>query len=369
MKIVYLTDLSIQGSGYLSLSLPICVGLSSSGHDVKVVGLGNIGEQHSFQFPIFPAKTMPECMKILQGMYTVDPFDYLIVALDLPIQAGILNAIADRPFKYVGIFPIESDPLTISWAMDVMKMDKAFIISEFGTQEAIKKGIINAEHLVIGIDTNSWRIPTDDERLTARHAFGIDDDEFVVLTVADNQERKNLWANMVAFSKFAEVNPKSRYIMVTRERSLVGWNLNDLAIDLGIVNKFTVVDRGIPFMNLWTYYAMSDAFLLLSKAEGLGLPILESMAVGLPVVATKCTAIEELLSDGRGYLVPSEYIHVDPFGNGHRYWANAKIAATYLDDISITGHLTKNKAREYVENRTWKNTVDQLNNYFEEDNE
>ena len=30
--------------------------------------------------------------------------------------------------------------------------------------------------------------------------------------------------------------------------------------------------------------------------------------------------MKELLVDGRGFLIDHEYLHVDPFGDGHRYW-------------------------------------------------
>src|SRR4030042_1350063 len=112
---------------------------------------------------------------------------------DIPLQEIIMQRIPKPPpFKYIGIMPIEADPLCMSWAMVLAPMDKALIISEFGTEEAHKAGIINAEHLRIGIDANAWRPPTDEERASMRQSLGIEEDVFVVLTVADNQERKNL---------------------------------------------------------------------------------------------------------------------------------------------------------------------------------
>jgi glycosyltransferase involved in cell wall biosynthesis len=49
----------------------------------------------------------------------------------------------------------------------------------------------------------------------------------------------------------------------------------------------------------------SDLFALASLWEGLGLVFLEAMAVGLPIVATRVSAVPEVVEDGvSGWLVP-----------------------------------------------------------------
>ena len=91
-----------------------------------------------------------------------------------------------------------------------------------------------------------------------------------MLTEAYNQERKNLSAALEMFAEFAENHEDARYILVTTEHSLVGWNLRDLVQELGIADKFLLLERGMPQKELWKVYAISDTFLLPSKAEGLG---------------------------------------------------------------------------------------------------
>jgi glycosyltransferase involved in cell wall biosynthesis len=299
----------------------------------------------------------------------------------------------NRPFKYVGIFPVEADPVCFSWSVVLSQMDKPFIISEFGTHEAHKRYIDAAEHIPIGIDSNFWHPATSEEKRSFRESFGIGEDEFVVLTVADNQERKNLAANFRAFATFAKEHPKSRYILVTRENSQVGWKLRDLALDpfgigdrestdagYNISDKLMIFERGMPVTNLWQLYAVSDVFLLLSKAEGLGLPIMESMACGIPVIGTNCTGISELIGPDnlRGFSVGIEYIHIDPFGNGRRYHANSDDAAKILEYIYQNHPIDPNgilpqvidNARGFIETRTWDKTIEPLLSYLESvDNE
>lgn len=365
MKILYISDLELKGSGYKNLSIPLCEGLVRKGHEVRVVGLGYKGEEHNFNFSLVPAANFQEVFAIIQNLYNMTKFDVMIVALDIPLQEQMLRQMQNRPFKYVGIMPVEADPLCASWAMVLMWMDKPLIISKFGTEEAHKAGVVSAEYIEMGIDTKSWRRPTQEERTKIRKSlFAADDETFVILTVADNQERKNLSAGMEIFKKFNEQVPNSRYALVTREYNMVGWRLRDYAQVLGISNNFLIFERGMDFRQLWSTYAGANVFLLPSKAEGLGLPLLEAMAIGLPCVATNVCGMKELLSGGRGYLIDYEYKHCDCFGNGNRYWINKE--QTLLTLINIHGSseetlkIVTDKARAFVEQRDWQIGVDTL---------
>jgi glycosyltransferase involved in cell wall biosynthesis len=363
MKIAWLSDLDISGSGYMNISIPLCEGLTRLGHDVKCSAMNYDGSEHYYNFSLIPCQNYMEGIAVVQNLYNLWHFDVLVVALDIPIQENLLNKMRTKPpFKYVGIMPVEADPLCLSWAMALQMMDKQMIISEFGTEECHKVGITSAVHLPVGIDTQAWRIPAAEERAKFRKTLGFEEDTYAVLTVADNQERKNLSHAMEAFAKFAEDKPDARYVLVTREFLPIGWRLRDLAAEFGIGDKMVIIERGIPFGDLWAIFAACDVFLLPSKAEGLGMPLLEAMSVGLPCIATNATGMAELLKHERGTLVDYDYVHRDPFGNGRRYWISVKdltfklnFVYSHMDTINI------DKARKYVMGRTWEKCVHVLN--------
>lgn len=366
MKIAWLSDFDLGGSGYFNISTHICNGLVAKGYDVKAIGLGYSGREHWNSFGIIPAQGMKELFAILQNLSLLWKYDVLVVALDITHQEVILKAMNNRTFGYIGIMAVEADPLCLPWAMVMMQMDKAFIISNFGTEEAKKLNVQQAEHIVIGVDTEAWKVPTIKEKQALRKSYGIDEKTFVVLTVADNHERKNLSRSMQIFSGFHKEIPNSKYILVTRENAFVGWRLRDLAQGLGFNKVFDVYERGISQPELWNLYAIADTFLLTSKAEGLGMPLLEALACGIPCLATNCTGMAELLGDGRGLLIDHEHqdhpelTYIDPFGNGHRYFADLNDGTNKLLSLVGDNSEMKKKARKYAKSRSWNKTINQV---------
>jgi len=69
-------------------------------------------------------------------------------------------------------------------------------------------------------------------------------------------------------------------------------------------NRLRAVGR-IPFDDMPARYGEMDILLMPTMREGFGLAVAEAMACGLPVVASACSSIPELIDDGHGgYLCP-----------------------------------------------------------------
>lgn len=99
------------------------------------------------------------------------------------------------------------------------------------------------------------------------------------------------------------------------------------------------------------------------------MPVMEAMSVGVPVFATACGALPELLADERGFLLDTEYSMVDPWGNSRRDFPNADDGANRLatlfvftrmaDPIGTPINVAKN-AHSYMQSRTWDKPVQQI---------
>jgi glycosyltransferase involved in cell wall biosynthesis len=364
IRCIVISDFGVKGSGYLNIAAPLCNGLHNKGFQIKALGMGYTGEPHPYDFSIIPTKNIQEIKAMLTNFQTLWKPDVVIVAMDIPYQQMVLKITEELQVPQLCITAIEAGPLCLSWALILQRMKKLFLISQLGTDECIKKGL-EAEHLFVGVDTEAWRMAVDGEKDKIRESLGIGKDEFVILTVADNQERKNLSKAFEIVSKFKKmVKSQIRYILVTRENSNVGWKLRDLSVDFEINSNLMILERGMSFQQLWGMYIMSDVFLLTSKAEGLCMPVLEAMSCCIPIISTNAGALPELLSDDRGFCVDYDYVYIDPWGNSNRYMIDADkavIAMNYVyNNRDYVDKVQVNNARKYVEFRTWKYPVEQV---------
>lgn len=371
--IVFVSDFDLRGSGYMNIAIALCDQMVKHNHEVKALGIGYTGGEHVWPFSILPVNSrqafvhipaMLQNMQALSHAKQLPPIEALVVALDIPMQERMLNMPQRSDIPYLGIFPIESGPLTQTWANVLAQMDSACVISKFGLDQMKAKSVAG-RYLPVGLDTAAWRRPLASERAKLREAMGYTEDQLVVLTVADNQERKNLSAAMDIIRE-ASKQIDVQWMLVSRIGSPVGWKLDDMAIEKGIMDRFAKFERGLAFDRLWTLYACADAFLLPSKAEGLCMPIMEAMATGVAVAATDCTAVPEHLFEEpsrregqRGFPMAVAFRHQDPWGNSIRSYVDFRSGAKRLKEIyelRKSGLLEESiltPARAYVEGRTW----------------
>lgn len=161
----------------------------------------------------------------------------------------------------------------------------------------------------------------------------------IILSVGRLARQKNHALLIRAFAILRKERPATLLILGSGPE---GDRLMALANELGITPD--VVMPGMV-RNPYPYMAHADAFALSSEEEGFGLVLVEAMALGLPIVATRCPGGPvEILEDGRcGVLVP--------LGDEH---ALAEAMGEILDDESRTHALVQaalQRAEEFSPSR------------------
>lgn len=147
-----------------------------------------------------------------------------------------------------------------------------------------------------GVDVGRFRPPEPSERAEARSALGIADDRTVAVFVGHEFERKGLPLVLAGLRKA----PGVTLVVVGGGQDMIR-RARSQAREAGVADRVVFAGpQGDPVPFLWA----ADVLVLPSAYEANALVLLEALACGLPVVATRVGFAPDLVEDGvNGYLV------------------------------------------------------------------
>ena len=121
--------------------------------------------------------------------------------------------------------------------------------------------------------------------------YGIEED--FVLYVGGFSPRKNIKGLIEAYSKLP-YNLKETYkLVIIGRKGPSYYNYRERAEELGISDKVIFTDF-IPLEDMPLFYNAAEVLVYPSFYEGFGLPPLEAMACGTPVIASNVTSLPEV---------------------------------------------------------------------------
>jgi glycosyltransferase involved in cell wall biosynthesis len=138
----------------------------------------------------------------------------------------------------------------------------------------------------------------DEADVRLRHRLG---DSFLVLFVGKFSYRRNLPLLVRAFARARRRLPPAALLVLVGDDHGDG-PLARLAADLGLGDALRLLGH-VSDDDLGALYRAAELFIYLSHYEGFGLPPLEAMAAGTPVIALDNSALREVVGDA-GVLLP-----------------------------------------------------------------
>lgn len=146
----------------------------------------------------------------------------------------------------------------------------------------------------VGVDIDKFQCTVDVKE--KKRSLGVDDEEFIVLSVGELNENKNHETVIRALAQLS--NPRIRY-MVAGKGDKEAY-LRKLAADSGVKLDLLGFRRDIPEL-----IRVADVFAFPSHREGLSKALMEAMAAGLPCVVSSIRGNVDLIDENGGYLCNS----------------------------------------------------------------
>lgn len=190
-------------------------------------------------------------------------------------------------------YPTISNQNLYRWSKSYYKADQVISVSS-KLAESLKKKF-DVDSLVIGnmVDNRFFSEP----KLSPRKGF-------LFVSVGNLLPRKGFDLLIKGFAKCEFVKDVKLQIVGGGEEMA---NLQQLIDKLGVGQQVKLLGQKTPD-EVSNILAESDCYVLSSHIETFGIVIIEALAKGLPVVATRCGGPEDIIDSSNGLLIPVDDI-------------------------------------------------------------
>ena len=405
MKILHLSDGVNIPTGYANQSRLLLQTLHDAGHKIthlahSYAGIGiknaELVDGTKLPYKIVGTDGSPYCRNLVPELVSKEKIELFGVLLDTFMlkQAGYDSIpLACKTFFW---FPSDGGFFPDGCETILRKFNFPVAMSKFGRDQVKKLFSIDARYIPHGVKSQKFRPFTDAERFSARVEFGssrlyrynrgqyvqvpIDlSGKTVFGCVARNQGRKALPDLLKAFSHWSKNRTDVVLVMHSDPQDHAQICDSQSAADRygGGHNVFwTGMSMFRPYseQDLVKLYNVMDCFALLTTGEGFGIPYIEAMSCGVPVIATDGTTTKEIVTDnGAGLAVrlmgEKERPYPDSdFGTGRvvggwgveRYFADHRHAGECFDkmmDSVFRKECGVNARRAVLESYDWDSIV------------
>ena len=150
----------------------------------------------------------------------------------------------------------------------------------------------------VGVDKNRFKKTTKAEQKAARKQYGLADDDFVIVDLAEDSANKNHEMIVRAAAPIIKENPHLKLLFLGQGALME--ETRELAKELGVADN--VIMPGYVRENYGALVQGCNLCMSASIREGLGLGVLECVLCGLPILISNNRGHRDIVNDNKKYL-------------------------------------------------------------------
>jgi glycosyltransferase involved in cell wall biosynthesis len=236
----------------------------------------------------------------------------------MPIFSPCLSVVTIHDMMFVR-YPKSYDPDYLKFAslffpLSARRADKIITISEFSKKDIVRYCRVaeeKVEVVYLGVEPEFFHVDANTANAFVSSRYGLGQKPYVFFA-GEFGPRKNL-ENLIRAIAQLKLMPRCKEIelVLVGERRTTGYlsHLEILIKELGLVGDVRWLDF-VPRSHLRYLLKSARVSVYVSLCEGFGLPIIEAMASGTPVVCSNGSSMAEIAGNAAVIVDPREVGHI-----------------------------------------------------------
>lgn len=235
-----------------------------------------------------------------------DFFHFLYNAPSLLLPCPFILTVHDVSYKYIPDMISKKNlfSITAQLFLNAKRAHRIISVSENTKKDIMKYFKIPEEKIVViyeGVN-ESFEIITDNQKKrTIAEKYQLPDK--FILYVGTYLPHKNLETLLYAYHDLKQHRKISHALVLAGKKARNFEAISNLISNLDLTDDVKTIGF-VPEEDLPCLYNLADLFVFPSLYEGFGLPLLEAMACGTPVLASDASCLPEIGGDGALYFSP-----------------------------------------------------------------